>query len=409
MFNCFAKIAVVTLFLWLTKDKGCAGIKIISSPQQLYVLDGHQGTVRCQNRSDSGEHFYSYITDAVWYRYYDNGSNFTISAGSGTVYSRGYTLIFNPLLGEDQGHYFCCTQSVQCSEAFTTATISIPPIIRANSSNYTAKVGSEITLTCSIINQGVPIARFRWIRDGIEQLRDNVVTNVSLGLFTMTLANLTMNDGGTYTCMATSIRSSRSDHIVLNVSEKVEANISNTDYNVATRRVVQLSVTFAVPPCRTAMTSLSEVLSNFVQTQYDHSVIVTVNQTECINRTTALFELTITSPVANHTLHHLLYDMNINAIGLDIGIGVIKVCEQNCTEPTVASGPSDNDDGDDEQMFIKLIFIVLVVVVALVLMLIIILCMIIYKRHAHNTDNSVVVMHEIDATRNVMGNEADGQ
>ena len=127
-------------------------------------------------------------------------------------------------------------------------------------------------------------------------------------------------------------------------------------------------------------TSLSEVLSNFVQTQYDHSVIVTVNQTECINRTTALFELTITSPVANHTLHHLLYDMNINAIGLDIGIGVIKVCEQNCTEPTVASGPSDNDDGDDEQMFIKLIFIVLVVVVALVLMLIIILCMIIYKR-----------------------------
>ena len=38
----------------------------------------------------------------------------------------------------------------------------------------------------------------------------------------MTLANLTMNDGGTYTCMATSARSSRSDHIVLNVSEKVE-------------------------------------------------------------------------------------------------------------------------------------------------------------------------------------------
>ena len=68
----------------------------------------------------------------------------------------------------------------------------------------------------------MPIARFRWIRDGIEQLGDNVVLNVSLGLFTMTLPNLTMNDGGAYTCMATSARSSRSDHIVLNVSENVE-------------------------------------------------------------------------------------------------------------------------------------------------------------------------------------------
>ena len=91
-----------------------------------------------------------------------------------------------------------------------------------------------------------------------------------------------------------------------------------------------------------------------MQTQYDHSVIVTVNQTECINRTTALFELTLTGPVANHTLHHLLNDMNINnANGLDIGIGVIKVCEQNCTEPTVASGPSDNDDGGDKKCLLS--------------------------------------------------------
>ena len=117
-----------------------------------------------------------------------------------------------------------------------------------------------------------------------------------------------------------------------------------------------------------------------MQTQYDHSVIVTVNQTECINKTTAIFELTLTGPVANHTLHHLLNDMNINANGLDIGIGVIKVCEQNCTGPTVASGPNDDDDGDDEKMFIMLIFIVLMVAVALFLILIIMLCLIIYKR-----------------------------
>jgi len=98
----------------------------------------------------------------------------------------------------------------------------VPPVIRANSSNYTATVGSQITLACSIINQGLPIAQFRWIRDGIIQHGKNVVINVALGLFTMKLVNLTITDSGTYTCMATSKRSSRSDHIILNVSEEVE-------------------------------------------------------------------------------------------------------------------------------------------------------------------------------------------
>jgi len=109
--------------------KGCTGSKITSSPQQLYVQDGDQGIVRCQNRSDDGEHFYSYIYDAIWYRKYENGSNVTISMGTGTVHSRGYTLKFNPLLAEDQGHYFCCAQSGQCSEALTTAIISSKPIL----------------------------------------------------------------------------------------------------------------------------------------------------------------------------------------------------------------------------------------------------------------------------------------
>jgi len=40
----------------------------------------------------------------------------------------------------------------------------------------------------------------------------------------MELANLTIYDSGTYTCLATSERSTRSDHIILNVSEKVEGN-----------------------------------------------------------------------------------------------------------------------------------------------------------------------------------------
>jgi len=103
---------------------GCAGSKIISSPQQLYIQDGGQGRMRCQNRSDDGEHFNSYIYDAVWFRHYENGSNVTISVGTGRVHSREYTLKFNPFLAHDQGHYFCCAQSGQCSDELTIAAIS---------------------------------------------------------------------------------------------------------------------------------------------------------------------------------------------------------------------------------------------------------------------------------------------
>ena len=68
--------------------------------------------------------------------------------------------------------------------------------------------------------------------------------------------------------------------------------------------------------------NLLEFLSNFVQRQYDHSVIVTVNLTECIDNSTATFELNRTGPTTNHTLYQLLNDIHIN--GLHIGIGVIK-------------------------------------------------------------------------------------
>jgi len=108
---------------------------------------------------------------------------------------------------------------------------------------------------------------------------------------------------------------------------------------------------------------------------------VTVNQTECIDNSTAIFELNLTGPTANHTLYQLLNDIHTN--GLHIGIGVIKVCEQNCTVPTVASGPNDDAGGsdNDDKMFIKLIFIALVVAVALFLILFVIICLIaIYKR-----------------------------
>ena len=123
---------------------------------------------------------------------------------------------------------------------------------------------------------------------------------------------------------------------------------------------------------------LSGFLSSFVQTQYDNSVAVIVNQTKCINKTTALFELTIVGPgpAANYTLNQLLNDININLQGLDIGIGVIKGCMQNCTAPTIMSHPSFTDD-DDQDM--KLIYIAIVAAIALFIMMM--LCIIVvFKR-----------------------------
>jgi len=119
-----------------------------------------------------------------------------------------------------------------------------------------------------------------------------------------------------------------------------------------------------------------------VQTQYDHSVTVSANKTECINTTTAIFELNLTGHLANNTLYRLLNDILINANGLDVGFGVVKVCMENCTEPTIVSGPDgDGGEDDDEKMFIMLIFIVLLVAVALFLLLLIIIClMVIHKR-----------------------------
>ena len=86
----------------------------MSSPQYLYVPDGSRGIVRCQSRSDDGETFYSYITTAVWHRYYDNGTNVTIGS-TGSVYSRLHTLNFDPLLPEDEGQYRCCIHGNNCS------------------------------------------------------------------------------------------------------------------------------------------------------------------------------------------------------------------------------------------------------------------------------------------------------
>ena len=52
----------------------------------------------------------------MWYRRFDNGTNVTIGS-TGSVYSRHHALNFDPLLPEDQGEYWCCSLSGDCSNA----------------------------------------------------------------------------------------------------------------------------------------------------------------------------------------------------------------------------------------------------------------------------------------------------
>ena len=62
---------------------------------------------------------------------------------------------------------------------------------------------------------------------------------------------------------------------------------------------------------------------------------VTVNRIECINISTAIFKL---RPAANDMLKQLQNDINSSVQGLNIGIGVLNLCEQNCTGPIITKG-----------------------------------------------------------------------
>ena len=96
----------------------------MSLPHQLYVLEGGRGTVRCQNRSTDEQIFYSYVSNAIWWRNYTNGTITRIRT-FGSVYASGHTLNFNPMLSESQGNYYCCLPDEStCSKASTAVTQS---------------------------------------------------------------------------------------------------------------------------------------------------------------------------------------------------------------------------------------------------------------------------------------------
>ena len=99
---------------------------------------------------------------------------------------------------------------------FTSGFVLAPPIIRAFKSNYTAVIGSQVTLECNITAEGIPRATFGWNKNGYTISYDTAINDFSLAL---TLRNITIEDNGVYTCIARNVVSYRNDHIGLAVMQ----------------------------------------------------------------------------------------------------------------------------------------------------------------------------------------------
>ena len=98
---------------------------------------------------------------------------------------------------------------------------AVPPSIRAVNSNFTAEVGSQVTLGCVIISLGIPIAEITWMKAGHRITGDRVTMNSSF--VTLTLNVRGSSNGGTYTCSASNGVQTRTAHIEVAVLEKPES------------------------------------------------------------------------------------------------------------------------------------------------------------------------------------------
>ena len=92
-------------------------------------------------------------------------------------------------------------------------------MIKAENPCYTSFIGSNIALSCKIIERGVPPAIFSWrksrhVLDAIYHISIDVNSSMVI-----TLANLTMDNAGVYTCDATALLSSTSDTVELFVDK----------------------------------------------------------------------------------------------------------------------------------------------------------------------------------------------
>jgi len=94
---------------------------VVSFPHTRYVLEGEQGSLRCQNRSENENVFYDNIDNALWYRQFPNGTTHQFGT-TGPIYVRSQGLFFYPSVRQqDQGIYYCCKPGGSCSGYSTVA------------------------------------------------------------------------------------------------------------------------------------------------------------------------------------------------------------------------------------------------------------------------------------------------
>ena len=92
-----------------------------------------------------------------------------------------------------------------------------PPSITAIKPDYVTVSGSKVTLVCMIVKPGEPRAAFGWTKNGdsIDSIHSVTIND---SFVSITIANVTAQDAGIYTCTATGIESYHSDSIKLHVT-----------------------------------------------------------------------------------------------------------------------------------------------------------------------------------------------
>jgi len=71
---------------------------------------------------------------------------------------------------------------------------------------------------------------------------------------------------------------------------------------------------------------------------------------------TAIFKLQFTGRTVNDTLLQLPNDIYNSVQGLNIGIGILKLCEQNCTVTSDDDNDGNsNDNNDDNESMIVMV------------------------------------------------------
>ena len=93
--------------------------------------------------------------------------------------------------------------------------------------------------------------------------------------------------------------------------------------------------------------------------EYDRNITVVVTEANLtIDSLVIVFELYLVGISANETLQEFLSEINSSTEGLNIGIGDLKVCYQNCY-----SSDSDNDNQDRVSFSVLLLSVLIVVAV----------------------------------------------